>query len=285
MGCDKLSDENMNLENLSEKKKNKNKALVTVVIPTYNRAKFLKRAIKSVKKQTTKKWKLLIIDDGSKDKTKKVVKHFLSDKRIRYVRMKKNRGVSAALKKALSLVKTKYFAQLDADDWYEKKTLNTCIKKMEKSSSKVAMVYGNEKIWEMRKGKPRYKKTKKKRQLKGKYDFITYHPMVYPRFYRTKALRKVGGWRTNVPYGGRYAEDRQILLKLAGRYKFKWINQKLYNHLHHSSNNSRMDNNMKYAKVTRNLYKRALKKWGNKFKPIFKFKNGRLKVGKLKRKR
>ncbi len=288
MSEENISEENISEENISEKnmRKKEKKALVTVVIPTYNRAKFLSRAIKSVKNQTIKNWKLLIIDDGSKDKTKKVVKRFLSDRRIRYVKLKKNRGVSAALKKALSMVKTKYFVQLDADDWYEKKTLNTCLKKMEKSSRKVAMVYGNEKVWNKgKKGKLKYEKTKTKRQLKGKYDFITYHPMVYPRFYRTKALRKVGGWSTKVPYGGRYAEDRQILLKLAGRYKFKWINKILYNHLHHSNNNSRIDNKEKYARVNRNLYKRALKKWGNKFKPIFKFKYGRLKVGRLKKKR
>lgn len=266
------------------KKSKKKKTLVTVVIPTYNRAKFLPRAIKSILKQTTKKWKLLIIDDGSTDKTKKVVKRYLSDSRIRYVRIKKNRGVSNALKKALSMVDTKYFTQLDADDWYEKHTIKSCLKKIEMASKKVAMVYGNEKVWKLsRSGKIRYKGVKKKRQMKGKYDFITYHPMVYPRFYRKSALKRVGGWSTKVPYGGRYAEDRQILLKLAGHYKFRWINKPLYNRLRHPKNNSRVSNNKKYAKVTSHLYRSALRRWGNKFTPIFKWKGRRLKVGGLKR--
>ncbi|MBP1930160.1 glycosyltransferase family 2 protein [Ammoniphilus resinae] len=265
--------------------KNK-RALVTVVIPTYNRARFLPRAIKSILKQKSKRWKLLIIDDGSKDKTRKVVRRFQKkSSKIRYVRFKKNHGVSYALRKALSMVDTKYFAQLDADDWYEKNTIRECLKAMRKSSGRVAMVYGNEKVWKMKKGKPRYQKTKKKKQFKGKYDFITYHPMIYPRFYRKSALVSVGGWSTKVPYKGRFAEDRQILLKLAGRYKFKWINKPLYNRLRHSKNNSRTANNKKYAKVTRHLYKSALKRWGNKYKPVFKRVNGRLKVGRLKKRK
>lgn len=258
--------------------------LVTVVIPTYNRAKYLPRAIQSIQGQTEDQWNLLIIDDGSKDDTEKVVRPYLSDPRVRYVRLKKNRGVSYALKRALSLVGTKYFAQLDADDWYEPDTLEKCLETMEKAKRKVAVAYGNEKVWRARKnGKIILKKRKKKRKIKGKYDFITYHPMIYPRFYRTKALRKVGGWKTSVPYGGRFAEDRQILLKLIARYKFKWVNKTLYNRLKHNKNNSRSDNRKKYAKVTRCLYKRALKKWGNKYRPKFIWKHGRLKVGKLLR--
>lgn len=255
--------------------------LVTVVIPTYNRAKYLVRGIRSILKQTTERWKLLIVDDGSKDRTKKAVRPFLSDLRITYVKLKKNRGVSYALNHALSLVDTKYFSQLDADDWYEPKTLEICLKKMEKSRDKVALVYGNDKVWRKRKSKVVYSSKKRHRQIRGKYDFITFHPMIYPRFYRTEALRKVGGWSTKVPQKGRYAEDRQILLKLAGRYKFKWVNRTLYNRLKHKRNNSRIQNKDKYAKVTKYLYKRALKRWGNKYRPKFKWVGGRLKVGRL----
>ncbi|WP_424769046.1 glycosyltransferase family 2 protein [Paenibacillus sp. sgz302251] len=272
------------LHNMNEEA-NLEPALVTVVIPTYNRAKYIKRGIESVLKQTTGRWKLLIIDDGSKDKTKKIVKRYLEDSRIRYVKLKKNRGVCYALNHALSLVDTTYFSQLDADDWYEKDTLETCLNRMEKSDSKVAVIYGNEKVWKaQRKGKIKYLNMKKKRQIRGKYDFITFHSMVYPRFYRTEALRKVGGWSRNVPQKGRFAEDRQILLKLAGRYSFKAVNKVLYNRLKHKSNNSRMENRKKYASVTRYLYKKALKRWGDKYKAKFKWVRGRLKVGRLIRK-
>jgi hypothetical protein len=175
---------------------------------------------------------------------------------------------------------------LDADDWYQRNTLKVMVRKMNHTSKKVAMCYGNEKKWRLtKKGKIKFVKKRKKRQIKDKYDLITYRPMVYPRFYRTKALRRVGGWSTNVPYHGRYAEDRQILLKLAGKYRFKWINKALYNRLEHGSNNSRRANARKYAKVTRYLYKKALKRWGKKYKAKFKWVKGRLKVVKLKRRK
>ena len=258
-------------------------ALVTVVIPTYNRARFLHRAIRSVMKQTMPRWKLLIVDDGSKDGTERVVRSYMrKDPRIRYVRLKKNRGVSYALNYALKRVDTPYFSQLDADDWYEKNTLEVCLKKMEAGGKRVGVVYGNEKVWKLKRGgKLKYLGKKKKRQIRGKYDFITYHKMIYPRFYRTEALRRVGGWSTKVPMGGRYAEDRQILLKLAGKYRFKAARRTLYNRLNHSRNNSRVENRRKYAKVTRYLYKKALKRWGNKYRPVFVWRRGRLKVGRL----
>jgi glycosyltransferase involved in cell wall biosynthesis len=267
---------------VTDKVKDIHTPLITVVIPTYNSARYITRGINSVLQQTTSRWELLIIDDGSSDDTSSVVEHYLKDPRIRYVKLKKNKGVCFALNYALSLVKTRYFSQLDADDWYEPHTLKTCLNQMTRSGEKVAVVYGNDKVWKAREnGKIKYLGMKKKRQIHGKYDFITFHPMIYPRFYRTEALRKVGGWSPNVPQKGRYAEDRQILLKLAGRYAFKSLNRALYNRLKHNHNNSRIGNRFKYARVTRFLYKSALIRWGNKYKPKFKWVGGRLKVGRL----
>jgi len=256
--------------------------LVTVVIPTYNRAKFITRAINSILNQTIGQWKLLIVDDGSKDNTKAVVEKYLADTRIRYVHLKGNRGVCYALNYALSLVDTKYFSQLDADDWYENYTLEACLKKIESARPSTAVVYGHEKIWRLGgSNRLRYVGKKRKKTISGKYRFIKYHDMIYPRFYRTEALRKVGGWSHKVPQKGRYAEDRQILLKLAGEFKFNRVNRFLYNRLKHKSNNSRKQNRLKYAKVTRYLYKSALKRWGDKYKAKFVWVGGRLKVGRL----
>ena len=260
---------------------NQEPTLVTVVIPTYNRAQFLERGINSILQQTITQWKLLIVDDGSTDNTKDVVERYLIDSRIRYVQLQKNKGVSYALNYALSLVDTKYFSQLDADDWYERDTLEVCLQKMEESSLKTAVVYGNDKVWKLVDESIKYITVEEKREIEGKYDYITYHPMFYPRFYRTEALHQVGGWSRDVPKKGRYAEDRQILLKLAGDYEFKFINQPLYNRLKHSSNNSRINNRKKYASVTRYLYKEALKRWGDEYEAEFTWVRGRLKVGRL----
>ena len=85
----------------------------SVIIPTYNRAKYLKKAIKSVLKQTYRNFEVIVVDDGSKDKTKKVAKRFGGQ--IRYIRQK-HRGPSAARNTGIKHARGRYIAFLDSDD-------------------------------------------------------------------------------------------------------------------------------------------------------------------------
>lgn len=88
--------------------------LVTVIIPTYNRAGLLPEAIESVLNQECDDFELLIIDDGSKDDTRQVVAGIV-DPRIRYV-YQANQGISMAMNAGLSRARGKYIARLDSDD-------------------------------------------------------------------------------------------------------------------------------------------------------------------------
>ena len=93
--------------------------LVSVIIPTYNRAQVLGRAVQSVLRQTYNDFQLLIIDDGSTDNTEECIRQF-SDSRIVYLRHK-NQGQSAALNTGLRVAKGKYISFLDSDDeWLSK---------------------------------------------------------------------------------------------------------------------------------------------------------------------
>ncbi|MCA9750380.1 MAG: glycosyltransferase family 2 protein, partial [Romboutsia sp.] len=65
--------------------------LVSIILPTYNRAYVLNRAIDSVMSQTFKDWELIIIDDNSKDNTEDLIKG-INDKRIKYIKNIKNLG-------------------------------------------------------------------------------------------------------------------------------------------------------------------------------------------------
>lgn len=96
--------------------------IVSVILPTYNRANYIKDAIESVLNQTYKSIELLIIDDGSIDNTEEVISPFLKDKRIRYVKQE-NSGAAAARNKGLELSKGKYVAFIDSDDIWEKDKL------------------------------------------------------------------------------------------------------------------------------------------------------------------
>ncbi|MEK7147097.1 MAG: glycosyltransferase [Patescibacteria group bacterium] len=106
---------------VSAVKKNKS-PLVSIIMPTYNRADKISKAIESVIGQTFKNWELIIIDDASLDETSQVVKEWQKrfPSKIIFVRNKTNiyPDISAILNQAAALAKGKYIARIDDDDWW-----------------------------------------------------------------------------------------------------------------------------------------------------------------------
>jgi GT2 family glycosyltransferase len=96
--------------------------LVSIIIPTYNRANWLLEAVESVYKQTFQDFELIIIDDGSSDDTAKLLKKF---PRPFLYRFQENRGVSHARNQGLLSAKGKWIAFLDSDDLWLPKKLET----------------------------------------------------------------------------------------------------------------------------------------------------------------
>jgi glycosyltransferase involved in cell wall biosynthesis len=92
-------------------------------MPAYNAEKFIKQSIASVLSQTFKGFELIVVDDGSIDSTKKIVKSF-KDKRIIYI-YQKNQGVSAARNNAIKISKSDWLAFLDSDDVWIEDTLES----------------------------------------------------------------------------------------------------------------------------------------------------------------
>ena len=95
--------------------KNMKKPKISVLMPVYNAEKFLKEAIDSILNQTFKNFELLIINDSSVDKSKKIILSY-KDPRIRYFENKENLGVARTLNRGLKLTKGEYVARMDADD-------------------------------------------------------------------------------------------------------------------------------------------------------------------------
>ena len=89
------------------------KPVVSVILPTYNRARILEKALKSVFAQTYKDYEVIVIDDGSTDATAEVIAKFGT--KIRYF-AQSNRGVGAARDRGLQEAHGKYVAFLDDDD-------------------------------------------------------------------------------------------------------------------------------------------------------------------------
>lgn len=97
--------------------------LVSIVMPSYNTGRFIKETIQSVLNQTYENWELIIVDDCSTDNTDKVIQPFLIDRRIRYLKNKKNSGAAVSRNRALKAAKGKWIAFLDSDDLWEQDKL------------------------------------------------------------------------------------------------------------------------------------------------------------------
>jgi glycosyltransferase involved in cell wall biosynthesis len=101
--------------------------LISIVIPTYQRCDRLKIALKSVLNQTYHNYEILIIDDGSLDGTKQMVKSF-KDSRIIY-HWQRNSGCPANPRnKGIKKAKGEWIAFLDSDDWWSPDKLKNCVK-------------------------------------------------------------------------------------------------------------------------------------------------------------
>ena len=109
--------------------------LVSVIIPTFNRAEVVSRAVNSVLNQTFKDFECIVVDDGSTDETDSVLRRF-ADK-IKVVKTE-NRGVSAARNLGAKLAAGKYIAFLDSDDEWKPQKLQKQFDFMQKSGFRIS---------------------------------------------------------------------------------------------------------------------------------------------------
>ena len=107
--------------------------LVSIIMPSYNTAKYIAETVQSVLAQTYQDWELIIVDDCSTDDTDEVVKPFLSDSRIRYLKNEKNSGAAVSRNRALREAKGKWIAFLDSDDLWMPEKLEKQIAFMEEN--------------------------------------------------------------------------------------------------------------------------------------------------------
>jgi glycosyltransferase involved in cell wall biosynthesis len=90
--------------------------LVSLVMPTFKQAVFIRRAIESLLSQSFQDWELIIVNDGSPDNTEQIVTPYLSDPRFVYHALPQNQGIGAALNYATGIARGKYIGYLPSDD-------------------------------------------------------------------------------------------------------------------------------------------------------------------------
>jgi glycosyltransferase involved in cell wall biosynthesis len=187
---------------------------VSVIIPTFNRAAFLKEAIDSVLSQSYQDFELIVVDDGSTDLTQDVIREYPE---LTYIHQG-NQGVSAARNRGLQVATGEYVAFLDSDDLWVKEKLQVQMTWMEANPDSIAC-YTDE-IW-IRRGK-RVNPMKKHQKYSG-WIFDKCLPLciISPSsiLMHRALFQKVGLFDENLPV----CEDYDLWLRIAKDYPIHFI--------------------------------------------------------------
>ena len=109
-------------------------ALVSIITPAYNSAKFIAETIQSVQNQTHENWEMIVVDDGSSDETVAIVQAFIDkDKRIQCYKLAQNSGPAVARNFAIEKAKGAFMTFIDADDIWFPNFIENSIKTIEKT--------------------------------------------------------------------------------------------------------------------------------------------------------
>lgn len=125
-------------------KEARDRVLVSVVMPAYNAERFIEDAVRSVQAQSFRDWELLVIDDGSTDRTVEIVRELArQDERITVIRNESNLGVAKTRNRGFDLSRGAYVALLDSDDlWYPEKLERQIALAREENADVVYCSYG-----------------------------------------------------------------------------------------------------------------------------------------------
>ena len=190
---------------------------VTVVIPVYNRAQAVRRAIASVLAQTFQDFEIVVVDDGSTDDSVRSVES-IDDPRIRIIRHEGNRGGSAARNTGITAAVAPYVAFLDSDDEWLPTKLQRQIDLFERSPQDVALIYcGVERIYgdgTVKEWVPRLDRQLAKSLLRDNTIGETSIGVV-----RRSALDSVGGFDTSLPS----CQDADLWLRLCQRFEATFV--------------------------------------------------------------
>ncbi|MBS1650685.1 MAG: glycosyltransferase [Bacteroidetes bacterium] len=200
--------------------------LVSVIMPVYNAELFLKRAIDSMLMQTYSTFEFIIIDDGSTDNSNTIIKNY-SDKQIKLIENKENKGLIYSLNIGINEAKGKYIARMDADDISYPKRIEKQVNFLETHPTiGVLGTFINDTI--------KYKIYKNKQltsnDLKARliFDNAFYHPTV---MFRASALKE-----NKILYDQNYkhAEDYNLWIKLMSVTDFAILQEPLLYYENHS---------------------------------------------------
>jgi len=222
---------------------------VSVIIATYNMANYLPEAIESVLNQTYKDFEIIVVDDGSTDNTKEIVKKYIDQLRnnIRYI-YQENKGVVFARNTAIMDARGEFIAFLDADDKYYANRFEEEIKVIEKHPG-IGLVHADDTAM-TENGKCINTPRRNKKYLSGyifKNLYIRKANISLPTvLVKKECFEKVGLFDEHLSRLG--CEDREAWLRIAREYRIEYIGKSL---AYYRRNSEGMSNNVEKMRKAR----------------------------------
>ena len=108
----------------------KSTPFISIIIPTYNHANFLAKALESVINQTYRNWEAIVIDNHSTDGTSEIINKY-KDTRIHYLKISNDGIIAKSRNLGINVAKGKWIAFLDSDDYWTEDKLEICIKNID----------------------------------------------------------------------------------------------------------------------------------------------------------
>lgn len=191
-------------------------AVISVITPTYNRARFLPAAVASVLSQTFGDFELIIVDDGSEDNTPDVLKPFFADRRVRYV-YQENQGQSHARNLALKQATGDFIAFLDSDDVWARDKLEKQLAVF-RANSEVDIVHGDEAIINEQGSVVSLQNMRRYSGRITRYLLADNSVSITTALVRRRCFDEMGGFDTSVGV----ADDYELWLRFSARYCYQY---------------------------------------------------------------
>lgn len=231
---------------------------VSVIIPVYNGEKYISLAIDSVFNQTYKNIEIIVVDDGSTDRTAEIIQSYQQKNelsgRVKLIYIyQQNQGCAAARNHGIANSNGEYIAFLDYDDLWLPEKIDLQVKYM-LDHSEIGMVHSNN--WAIDGDGNIISGTNRPKGAQGKCFkeiFIQNSISVLTVVIRKKCIEKIGFFDESL----RYVEDRDLWLRLAREFPIGYIDQKLGFYRLHSSNMT--TNIIQHLKYREKMFDKILK--------------------------
>jgi len=206
--------------------------MVSVIIPVYNRATFFGKAIDSVLNGTYQDFDIIVVDNGSTDKTVEVVESYAKkDPRVRLIRNDKN-IIGLSLNLAVNASSAKYISQLDSDDEYTPITLKAMVGHLEKNPKCGLAISYYELIDEDSNVLEEFGIIKHLEYNRN--NILRVDGAGAVRTWHRKVILEMGGF--DVEHFGNYGEDYDLVLKVSEKYDVCRVHEVCYRYRRHADN-------------------------------------------------